>query len=160
MKGLDRFYVGLIELLIICGLAGMVTLTFTSTAFRFFGYGGIFWAEEVTRYISIWVVFLAAGHGVRYGIHLSVDLITAAVPPGPRKALIIFSHLMVILFAGLLVYYGTQLAISNYAQQSASLRMPMTYVNAAIPVGGVLMIFETLRLLLLSRDHESFDSTF
>jgi TRAP-type C4-dicarboxylate transport system permease small subunit len=157
---LGRLYVNLIESLIILGLCAMVALTFTSTAFRFFGYGGIFWAEEVTRYISIWVIFLAAGLGVRYGIHLRVEIVGELVPAGFKKVLNIFSHIMVLTFAGLLLYYGTKLSISNYAQQSASLRMPMTYVNAAIPVGAILMIHETLRLLITSRDYETFDSTF
>jgi C4-dicarboxylate transporter DctQ subunit len=145
---MGKLYVGLIESLIILGLAVMVALTFSSTVVRFVGYGGLFWAEEVTRYVSIWVVFLAAGLGVRYGIHLSVDLLVAVLPKPVQRIFYIFSYLMMIGFAGLLVYYGTKLAISNYAQQSASLRMPMTYVNAAIPVGAALMIYETVRLLI------------
>ena len=54
MEQLDKAYVATIEALIIAGLTVMVGLTFASTAIRFVpGYGGIFWAEEVTRYVSI-----------------------------------------------------------------------------------------------------------
>ena len=80
---MGRVYIATIETLIILGLVSMVTLTFASTVVRTAGYGGIFWAEEITRYISIWVVFLASGLGVRYGIHLSVDMVVALLPP-PR----------------------------------------------------------------------------
>jgi len=113
------------------------------------GFGGIFWAEEVTRYVSIWVVFLAAGLGMRWGIHLSADMLALALPERLRRVLFIFSYVMSMVFQGVLVFYGTQLAISNYAQQSASLQMPMTYAYAAIPVGAAIMLFETARLIYL-----------
>ena len=78
---MTKIYIHLIEALIILGLIVMVALTFTSAMIRFVpGFGGIFWAEEVTRYVSIWMVFLAAGLGVRRGIHLSADMIAMAAP--------------------------------------------------------------------------------
>jgi C4-dicarboxylate transporter DctQ subunit len=147
---MTKLYINTIETLIIAGLCVMVGLTFASTMIRFVpGQGGIFWAEEITRYVSIWVVFLAAGLGVRFGIHLSVDMLALAMPEPLRRAFFIFAYVMMLLFQGVLVYYGTQLAISNYAQQSASLQMPMTYAYAAIPVGAAIMVFETLRLIYL-----------
>jgi TRAP-type C4-dicarboxylate transport system permease small subunit len=128
----------------------MVALTFASTMIRLVpGYGGIYWAEEVTRYVSVWVVFLGAGLGVRFGIHLNVDLLTSAVQAGVQRALVLTSLALMLIFEFVLVYYGTQLTISNYDQQSASLRLPMAYAYAAIPVGGALMLLETLRLLVL-----------
>lgn len=153
---MTKLYIGTIEALIILGLVVMVALTFTSTAIRFIpGYGGIYWAEEITRYVSIWVVFLGAGIGVRFGIHLSVDVLALAAPPAIRRALYIFAYLMMMVFQGVLAWYGTQLAISNYAQQSASLQMPMTYAYAAIPVGAVIMLFETARLIWLEANGRS-----
>lgn len=147
---MTKLYIQTVEALVILGLCVMVGLTFTSAMMRFIpGVGGIFWAEEITRYVSIWVVFLAAGVGMRFGVHLSVDMLALAVPEGLRRVLFIFAYVMSILFQGVLVYYGTQLAISNYAQQSASLQIPMTYAYAAIPVGAFIMLCETLRLIYL-----------
>ena len=154
---MTRIYIATIEALIILGLTTMVALTFTSTLIRVAGYGGIFWAEEVTRYISIWVVFLAGGLGVRYGIHLSVDMVVATLPPWGQRVMHVFACLMVLLFASVLLWYGMKLSISNYAQRSASLQMRMTYANAAIPVGAALMIFETLRLLVLELQQKPHD---
>lgn len=158
---MTKFYIATVEALIILGLCVMVGLTFTSAMMRFIpGVGGIFWAEEVTRYVSIWVVFLAAGIGMRFGIHLSVDMVALAVPEKMRRVMFIFAYLMAIVFQGILVYYGTQLALSNYAQQSASLRLPMTYAYAAIPVGSLLMLCETARLIFLELRGQSTATTF
>jgi C4-dicarboxylate transporter DctQ subunit len=53
-----------------------------------------------------------------------------------------------LLFEGVLIWYATQLTISNHAQQSDSLRMPMSFAYAAIPVGALIMCGETLRLIV------------
>ena len=147
---MTKLYIRIVETLIILGLGVMVALTFASAMIRFIpGYGGIFWAEEITRYVSIWVVFLAAGLGVRYGIHLGVDMVAMALPEKMRRVMFVFSYLLMLGFQWVLLFYGTQLAISNHAQQSASLQMHMSYAYAAIPVGAAIMIFETLRLIYL-----------
>ena len=46
----------------------------------------------------------------------------------------------------MLIWFGSQVTLLNMEQQSTSLEFPMGYVYAAIPIGGVLMLFETLRL--------------
>ena len=142
-------YVQGIEWLVVACLAVMSAVTFASTAIRFLvpGMGGIYWAEEVTRYTSIWMVFLAAGLGVRYGVHLHVDLITARLPNGVQRALRVSSCLLMLVFEGVLVYFGTIVMLDTMDQQSSSLLVPMGYMYAAIPVGGLLMAFETVRAL-------------
>jgi len=143
-------YVDTVEWIIIGCLAVMVAITFVSTAIRYLvpGMGGIYWAEEVSRYTSIWMVFLGAGLGVRYGVHLHVDLVTAQLPRAVQRALRIGSCILMLAFEFVLVYFGTIVAASNMDQQSSSLLMPMGYIYAAIPAGGLLMMFETLRELV------------
>lgn len=146
----QRIYVRLVEWLVILALAVMVAVTFISTAIRFLvpGMGGIFWAEEVTRYICIWMVFLASGLGVRYGVHLHVDLVTARLPDKVQLTLVVISCLLMVGFEVVLIWYGAIVAFSNMDQQSSSLLLPMGIFYAAIPVGGALMMFETLRVLI------------
>ena len=143
-------FVKTVEWLAIACLAVMVAITFASTAVRFLvpGWGGIYWAEEVTRYTSIWMVFLGSGLGVRYGVHLHVDLVTARLPIGLQRTLTMLSCVLMMAFEGVLVYFGTIVALSNMDQQSSSLLIPMGVVYAAIPVGGLLMLFETVRVLI------------
>jgi C4-dicarboxylate transporter DctQ subunit len=145
-------YVQGIEWLVVACLVVMSAVTFASTAIRFLvpGMGGIYWAEEVTRYTSIWMVFLAAGLGVRYGVHLHVDLVTARLPNGVQRLLRVSSCLLMLVFEAVLVYFGTIVMLDTMDQQSSSLLVPMGYMYAAIPVGGLLMAFETVRALAWS----------
>lgn len=145
-----RLYLHVLIWLIVLSLAVMVAVTFASTAIRFLvpGMGGIYWAEEITRYVSVWMVFLAAALGIRYGVHLHVDLVIAALPPNVRRAASVLICALVMSFEGVLVYFGTIVTISNMDQQSSSLLIPMGYFYAAIPVGGFLMLCETIRALV------------
>lgn len=145
----SRLYVSIVEWIIVACLAVMVAVTFASTAMRFIpGQGGLFWAEEITRYANIWMVFLAAGLGVRLGVHLRVDVVVHALPPPGRRVLEVLACLVMLVFEGVLVWFGTKVALINMDQQATSLEFPMGIVYAAIPVGGAVMMFETLRRLL------------
>lgn len=142
---MSRLYVSALEWIIVACLAVMVAVTFASTALRFVpGWGGLFWAEEVTRYANIWMVFLAAGLGVRYGVHLHVDLVVQALPAPLRRAFEALACLVMLAFEGVLIWFGTKVALINMDQQATSLEFPMGIVYAAIPVGAAIMMFETL----------------
>jgi C4-dicarboxylate transporter DctQ subunit len=143
---LNRAYIWTIEALCIVLLILMVSMTFVSTVMRGLpGSGGLFWAEEITRYASIWMVFLASGLTIRYGVHFRVDLLVLLLPVSLQLAFALFACLLMICFEGVLIWYGSVVTLSNMDQQSTSLEFPMGYAYAAIPVGGALMLFETLR---------------
>lgn len=145
---MSELYVKTLERFVILGLVAIVGLTLANTFVRFAGHGGIYWAEEISRYTSIWVVFIAAGLGVRFWIHLNVDLFTVMLPAPVQRPLMVFCLLLTMVFQSVLIWFGTLLTISNHAQQSASLQMPMSFAYAAIPVGALIMFCETARLIV------------
>jgi C4-dicarboxylate transporter DctQ subunit len=107
----------------------------------------ISWGEEVTRYAGIWSVFLVAGLGLRQGAHLGVDMLTARLPAPVRRVLYLAVYALVLAFAGLLLVYGIRLAAENMDQVSSALEWPMGLIYLCVPIGGALMIVETLGLL-------------
>ena len=144
---LDRLYVITIEVLVFVAIAAMVGIGFASTVLRAVpGWGGLYWSEEIIRYACIWMVFLCSGLTIRYGIHFRVDLLLAKVPKPAAIGLGLFAVALMIWFEVVLIWFGSQVTLLNMEQQSTSLEFPMGYVYVAIPIGGVLMLFETLRL--------------
>lgn len=144
---LDRLYVKTIEVLVFLALSAMVGIGFVSTALRAVpGSGGLYWSEEIIRYACIWMVFLCSGLTIRYGIHFRVDLLLSRLPKRAAIGLCLFAVAVMIWFEIVLIWFGSKLTILNMEQQSTSLQFPMGFVYIAIPVGGVLMLFETLRL--------------
>jgi TRAP-type C4-dicarboxylate transport system permease small subunit len=144
---LDRLYVKTIEVLAFLTLTTMVGIGFLSTALRAMpGSGGLYWSEEIIRYACIWTVFLCSGLTIRYGIHFRVDMLLSRLPRRAAVGLGLFAVAVMIWFELVLIWFGSKVTMLNMEQQSTSLEFPMGYVYVAIPIGGLLMLFETLRL--------------
>ncbi|WP_299365478.1 TRAP transporter small permease [uncultured Paracoccus sp.] len=111
----------------------------------------LFWSEELILYSLITMSFLTMGMGVRYASHISVDAVYAFASPRTAKILQIGAACLGLIFAAVLVWYGSRLVLntSRMGQLSPAMRIPVGYIYAVIPLAGVFMI---LRYLLVLRD--------
>jgi C4-dicarboxylate transporter DctQ subunit len=147
---LDRIYVRTIEILVMLAFVAMVGIGFVSTVLRGVpGWGGLYWAEEIIRYACIWMVFLASGLTIRYAVHFRVDILFMMFPVRGQRWFAYFAFALMIWFQCVLIWFGGKVTLLNMEQQSTSLEFPMGYVYAALPVGGMLMLFETIRLAII-----------
>ena len=103
------------------------------------------WVAEIMRYLNIWLVMLAASIGVKHGKHLRMDYLLYKVV-SPRAAAIIrpLTRAMMVLSLCLLIYYGFQRTTANLRTVIQSLPIPISWFYAAIPVGGVLILLESI----------------
>lgn len=98
------------------------------------------WYDEVARLCFVWMIFLGAAVGVRRGSHFRLQMLTDRFAPGARRAVDVFSTLVVVVFAGTLVAGGIALAPLVRPQMTDALEISMLWFFAALPVGGALMI--------------------
>ena len=99
-------------------------------------------ADEVQVYLVIWAVFLALGLVTAADRHVRADLFVAMFEPGFRRWVSIFSELLGLAFALLLVGYGTAITWQTWSfgdVSTTSLRFPLWIYTAALPVGTLLM---------------------
>lgn len=103
------------------------------------------WVSEIMRYLNIWVVMLASSIGVKHGKHLRMDYLLYKVVP-KRAVLIIRPLTQVIMVASLclLIYYGVQRTTANFRTVIQSLPISIAWFYAAIPVGAVLILLESI----------------
>lgn len=146
---MDDLYNLLLRRLVFLLLFVMFATTLVATIFRYAPFlPGLTWAEEVTRYTSIWMVFLASAMGIRRGVHLGVDVFVILLPTGVRRLVTLFALSLVFVFEWVLVYFGVIMTVNNAEQMSSALEMPMALPFLAIPIGGLFMAYETGRELL------------
>lgn len=120
----------------------MIVLALATAAvfFRYVLNNSIVWAEEIIRYLCIWVFFLTMCESTRTGAHLALDLIPGFLTGKAKAVLNIAIEAVSGIFDGVLIYYGLQLALINMTQKSPALMIPYGYVYLAIPVGAALML--------------------
>lgn len=100
------------------------------------------WAEEMTRYAIVWMVFVGGSVAARKGAHIGVDVLARLLGERPvRKVLIVGVDLLCVAFSLFLVIFGWELVAQakQFGQMTPALQIPLWTVQLAIPVGGALM---------------------
>jgi TRAP-type C4-dicarboxylate transport system permease small subunit len=126
----------------VCGvlLAVSCTLVFANVVMRY-GFGQSFaWAEEISRYLVVWLSFLASGLALREGAHIAVETLPDALPGPAARFVRLLVVLLVGLFLVLLAWWGWHYAMFAWMQRSPVLRLSAGMVYLAVPVGCVLML--------------------
>jgi TRAP-type C4-dicarboxylate transport system permease small subunit len=94
------------------------------------------WTEELARFLFIWMVMLGAMIGIREGTHFEVDV----WPELGRRAnalLRIVSHVFVLVFALVFVWWGIEFVRFGWDQLSEIAELPMWTIFVAWPVAGI-----------------------
>lgn len=127
-------------------LSLMVAATGAQIIFRVF-FTALVWSEELTQYLLAWSSFIGASCVYRHSGHISITVAQDLLPARLRFILRVCVHLLCAVFFALMVYYGTLYAMRMGRQLSPAMRIPMSYMYAAIPVGGAMMFIHAIDIL-------------
>jgi C4-dicarboxylate transporter DctQ subunit len=94
------------ETLIAIFLGLMTLITFANVVARYVFDTNILWALEVTVFLFAWLVLLGVSYAVKHSIHIGVDVVVRALPPGLRKILTLVAVCACIAFSFLLLKGG------------------------------------------------------
>src|SRR4051812_3620211 len=94
------------------------------------------WTEELSRFLFIWMVMLGAMIGIREGTHFEVDVWPDLLPRA-NAALRIVSHVLVLIFALVFVYWGVKFVEFGWYQESELAELPMPFIFLAWPLTGL-----------------------
>ena len=93
------------------------------------------WTEEASRFLFIWMIMLGAMIGVREGTHFEVD-VWPELGPRASALLKIVSHVMVLVFALVFVWWGIEFTRFGWNQTSEIAELPMWMIFIAWPLTG------------------------
>lgn len=98
-QAIDHFEETLIAVLL--GL--MTVITFANVIARYAFNSNILWGLEATVFLFAWLVLIGASYAVKHSIHIGVDVLVLAMPPGLRRVITIIAALACLAFAVLLL---------------------------------------------------------
>ncbi|MFZ4289014.1 TRAP transporter small permease [Variovorax sp. HJSM1_2] len=156
MQTFERYLLGINRWALILLLAAMSVIIFTNVALRYLTDSSLEWAEEVARYLMIWLTFLGAGPVLRYGGHIAVENLQDALPRKGGIALRILVAGLLLSFFGFMVWYGWLYMQRTMFQMTPVTQIPFAYVYSAMVLGGVLLIAHFLLILRDYAVHRSF----
>ncbi len=104
------------------------------------------WAEELSVYLLVWLVFLGAAAAARDRSHIRVDVLVDRLPPRFRVVLRVVVDLLQAVFMVVMVWLGFRMVGVMSGTQSPTLYLPVSYVSyAALPLTFVAGIFYAVR---------------
>jgi len=99
----------------------------------------LFWSEELARYLFIYLVFLGAAIALRREAHIRVSFFVDLLPPGLQHAAAIAVDVLVLVFAGSVLWHSARLAGMVWTVPTAALMIPWTFVYLGILLGMAAM---------------------
>ena len=156
MKRVLNFFEDFEEKALTVILSIMVLTIFMATFFRFTKIMIIPWAEELARYLMIWLVFLGIGAGAKTNRHFTVDNLVNAFPAFTHKTFFIIRTAIIVIYCGFISYVGFSLinSLRIMGQTSPALRVPIWFIYSAIPIGLLLMIVRTIQYAIRKYEQE------
>ncbi|MDR3571050.1 MAG: TRAP transporter small permease [Candidatus Pacebacteria bacterium] len=135
-------------LAIIRGTAGTllicsVTLNFANIFGRYFIHSSISWAEEAMLFLMIGCVFLGSSIVAWSDRHIRMDIVYRLMPENIRIILDLFSELVFLLTAIVLVVFSWPVIrqLVAFDQRSLAANIPLAIPQAMIPIGLLIMAF-------------------
>lgn len=146
----ERAFVTVNAALVVAALVLMAVVVGWNVGLRLLTNDSLPWADEVARYTMIWMVFLGAGLALREGAHVALGSLQSALPP--RAALVVRAVVLALLlvFFAMMIRMGWDYMMRAQFQLSAALRLKMSWIYAAMPVGFALL---AIHLLLIAKDY-------
>ena len=111
----------------------------------------LLWSEEIARIMMVWLVFMGAAylHNMVSNGHITVDVLHQILPPNITRILKAISQILVFVILVIVAIYGFELAASSFKIKSTALRVPFAYIYGAVPISAIIMIWFSLRSLIV-----------
>ena len=129
---------------------GMTLILLIQVVLRYIFNTGIPSADEIAKYSIIWAVCLAGNVLIREDILIKVDFMDHLWPETFLKWRDKVYQVVIILLLVFLAKEGWLQAVEGWHTKLTSLDLPWFYPYLAVPVGALLMLFQSVFVLIKS----------
>ncbi|MBU1340709.1 MAG: TRAP transporter small permease [Proteobacteria bacterium] len=135
-------------LLFVIVIAALLSL-FANVVLRYgFNYT-LAWSEELVRIVIIYSTFVGASVAVKQRAMIKIDAIVQIFPK-LKSGLTFYSNILMLIFAGMMVYYGYQMTHLQFltSQKTIIMQIPLVIVYSIMPVMGVMLFIRTVQVMV------------
>ena len=147
LRWIDRLN-KVLKIFLVASLTVMLIALFLQVVLRYLFNYSLSWTAELSRYLMIWITFVGAAIAVRHNRLIKVEILLLKMPPGMKKGVQITAAVISFAFYILLIVYGISILQTVKGQHSSALQLSMAIPYAAIPVGALLMLGNTIAAIL------------
>ncbi len=139
MKKLLEYLENTLKFLVVTAIGLMLCIVFLQVITRYaFNFTPSF-AEELSRYLFVWVVFLSLPLVAKTGGHMAIETLTSRISGKKLKTCRVLADIFTIIFLLIMTWHGTKMVQLAHFQTSPAMVIPMSYVYSVIPFGCAVM---------------------
>jgi C4-dicarboxylate transporter DctQ subunit len=133
--------------LFITVMVALISLFFNVVLRYGFNYA-LAWSEELVRLVIIYTTLIGCSAAIKKRSMIRIDA-SVQLMPKLKYPLTHFSNLVVLIFSGMMIYYGWLMAALQIqtSQKTIVMQIPLVYLYAILPLMGVLMLLRTIQVI-------------
>jgi TRAP-type transport system small permease protein len=139
LRALNIFLLRICRYALIIMVPVMTGIIFVQVVLRYIFFSPLSWAEELSKYLLVWVSCLGSANGIKDAMHVSIDYLKNKFAPFPQQIVTLLIHAVTLSFFLFCIIEGTIYAFNGWIQTSAAMELRMTIPYLSIPVGFSIM---------------------
>jgi TRAP-type C4-dicarboxylate transport system permease small subunit len=149
-QAIDRTFAAIEDWSLFLAVALALVAAMANVVLRKTTHINLYWSDEVVRKVVFFTTFVGCSAAVRHRSLIRIDALPQLFPI-LKRPLTLLSHLVVLLFAAVMVYLGLQLTLVNYADpyaKTSTLQISEWCFYAVLPAMGMMMFLRTLIIMV------------
>ena len=138
------------EYICIACLVAMTILVFANVFSRFVLHASLSFSDEITTKLFILLSMLGTAIAAKRRAHLGLSILTDAVSPKVRRAMLIFGFGLSTVVSFLVFFYGIKMVQSEYilGQVTPAMQWPEWIYGLFVPFGAIFMTLRFAQITL------------
>src|SRR5688572_29990512 len=160
MGGMKRVFSGLADTMqsvAAVGIGAAVILNLAQILYRYVLFDPLAWTEEVMRYVLVWVMMLGAGASLYRNEEVTAAMLGWIRSNLLQRSLHFLRIACVVVFGGILTWFGLPFALGASTQVSPAAQIPMFLPYLAFFAGGILILVMCVGMIVAPADAAEHD---
>lgn len=128
-------------------MAAIVLIIFAQVISRYVFNRSLTWSEELSKFITVWIIFLTTGYVLFAKQHVSMDLFFGLISKRAQFYISKVFCAIYIFFCYVMIKNGFTFYKLGLGVSASSFDFPLNYIYLIVPISGFLMLFYTAILL-------------
>ena len=148
MRRFNDLLLSLCKYAIIVMVPIMTGIIFVQVVLRYVFQSPFSWAEELARYLLVWITCLGSAYAIRDGMHISISYLRSKLQDSAQTAVTVVIYVVTLGFFICCIKEGLLFSLAQWTQRSTAMQIPMTFPYIAIPLGFGIMFLVALECLI------------
>lgn len=144
LKGFYKAILKLLSWLIVLLATAMIFVVLTNVIARYFFGSAFGWADEVSRFLFIWISFTGAVIANDKSEHMNLDILVKYTPKKVGYAIQIFANIVVLIISIFLTLGGITIVQGSLDWLTPALEIPYGMVYSIVPVCCLLLAIQSI----------------